>query len=281
MAESFPRAFVCGHPVAHSRSPLIHGHWLDKLGIVGNYEAIDVAPEGFADFLRGIEAAGFGGGNVTIPHKEAAFATVDEYDEASELIGAINTVWVEAGRLLATNTDWSGFSANLDEAAPLWADGRRAVVLGAGGSARAILYALLQKGYREVRVVNRTLDRAGELADRFGERVSAHGWDAVPELLADCDLLVNTTSLGMAGRDDTPSYDLAPLPAAAIVTDIVYVPLQTPLLVAARDRGVKTVDGLGMLLHQAVPGFARWFGQTPRVTAELRALVVADMEHHR
>lgn len=281
MAERFPKAFVCGHPISHSRSPLIHGHWLHALGIVGSYEAIDILPEAFANFLRGIEAAGFRGGNITIPHKEAAFATVDGHDEASELIGAINTVWVEEGRLLATNTDWSGFSANLDEGAPEWADGRRAVVLGAGGSARAILYALLRKGYREVRVVNRTFDRAGELADRFGERVSAHGWDAVPELLTDCDLLVNTTSLGMAGRDDTPPYDLAPLPTSAIVTDIVYVPLQTPLLVAARDRGVKTVDGLGMLLHQAVPGFTRWFGQTPQVTAELRALVVADMEGHR
>lgn len=281
MAERFPKAFVCGHPISHSRSPLIHGHWLHTLGIVGSYEAIDILPEAFANFLRGIEAAGFRGGNITIPHKEAAFATVDGHDEASELIGAINTVWVEEGRLLATNTDWSGFSANLDEGAPEWADGRRAVVLGAGGSARAILYALLRKGYREVRVVNRTFDRAGELADRFGERVSAHGWDAVPELLTDCDLLVNTTSLGMAGRDDTLPYDLAPLPTSAIVTDIVYVPLQTPLLVAARDRGVKTVDGLGMLLHQAVPGFTRWFGQTPKVTAELRALVVADMEGHR
>jgi shikimate dehydrogenase len=281
MVDSIPRAFVCGHPVAHSRSPLIHGHWLAKLGIAGSYQAIDVAPESFADFLRGIESAGFRGGNITIPHKEAAFATVDEHDEASELIGAINTVWVEDGRLLATNTDWSGFSDNLDDGAPGWADGRLAVVLGAGGSARAILYALLRTGYREVRLVNRTLDRALELADRFGDRVSAHGWESVPELLVDCDLLVNTTSLGMAGREGAPHLDLAPLPASAIVTDIVYVPLQTPLLAAARDRGVKTVDGLGMLLHQAVPGFARWFGQTPEVTAELRVLVEADMERHR
>ncbi|RST88135.1 shikimate dehydrogenase [Aquibium carbonis] len=281
MAEDIARAFVCGHPVAHSRSPLIHGHWLASLGIRGSYEAIDVAPDDFADFLRGIASAGFTGGNVTIPHKEAAFAAVDGSDEASEMIGAINTVWIADGRLLATNTDWSGFSANLDEGAPAWVSGRRAVVLGAGGSARAILFALLRKGYREVRVVNRTVDRARELADRFGGRVSAHDWVALPELLADCDLLVNTTPIGMAGRDGSTPPDLALLPGAAIVTDIVYVPLLTPLLVAARARGLKTVDGLGMLLHQAVPGFARWFGQVPEVTAELRALVIADMERHR
>ena len=281
MAEDVAKAFVCGHPIAHSRSPLIHGHWLDKLGISGVYRAIDVGPEGFAEFLRGVPAAGFRGGNVTIPHKEAAFAIVDHHDEASDLIGAINTVWVEDGRLLATNTDWSGFAANLGECAPGWKEGRRAVVLGAGGSARAILFALLQEGYHEIRVVNRTIDRARELADRFGDKVSAHGWGSVPELLADSDLLVNTTSLGMAGREGAPLLDLGPLPGSAIVTDIVYVPLQTPLLVAARDRGLKTVDGLGMLLHQAVPGFTRWFGQKPAVTAELRALVVADMERHR
>jgi len=281
MAEDVARAFVCGHPIAHSRSPLIHGHWLDTLGIAGSYRAIDVAPEGFAAFLRGIPTAGFRGGNVTIPHKEAAFAVVDEYDEASALIGAINTVWIEGERLLATNTDWSGFAANLDESAPAWREGRRAVVLGAGGSARAILFALLDNGFREVHLVNRTIGRARELADRFGDRVSAHGWDSVPELLSDSDLLVNTTSLGMAGREGAPLLDLGPLPGSAIVTDIVYIPLQTPLLAAARERGLKTVDGLGMLLHQAVPGFTRWFGRKPEVTTELRALVVADMEAHR
>ena len=281
MVEASIKAFVCGHPIAHSRSPLIHGHWLGSLGIAGRYEAIDVAPEAFGDFLRGIGPAGYGGGNITIPHKEAAFAIVDAHDDASELIGAINTVWLDDGRLLATNTDWSGFSANLDERAPGWATGRRAVVLGAGGSARAILFALLERGYREIRVVNRSIERARDLADRFGDRVTAHGWDAVCEVLADADLLVNTTPIGMAGRQDGQLPDLAPLPSSAIVTDIVYVPLETPLLSSARARGLATVDGLGMLLHQAVPGFARWFGRTPVVTPELRALVIADMEHHR
>lgn len=281
MAEGPVKAFVCGHPIAHSRSPLIHGHWLAGLGIAGRYEAIDVSPEAFGGFLRGIAQAGYRGGNVTIPHKEAAFAIVDAYDDASEMIGAINTVWLDDGRLLATNTDWSGFSANLDERVPGWADGRRAVVLGAGGSARAILYALLERGYREIRVVNRSIGRARDLADRFGDRVTAHGWDAVSEVLADTDLLVNTTPIGMAGRQEGLLPDLAPLPSSAIVTDIVYVPLETPLLSSARARGLTTVDGLGMLLHQAVPGFARWFGRTPVVTSELRALVIADMEHHR
>ena len=281
MVDDFPRAFVCGHPIAHSRSPLIHGHWLNRLGMAGCYEAIDVAPGSFGDFLRGIDAAGFRGGNITIPHKEAAFAIVDDHDAASDLIGAINTVWLEDGRLLATNTDWSGFAANLDEGSPEWATGGRAVVLGAGGSARAILFAILERGYREIRVVNRTLDRARELADRFGDRVSAHGWDTLPELLADADLLVNTTSIGMAGLESGYVPDLQSLPSTAIVTDIVYVPLETPLLSTAKARGLVTVDGLGMLLHQAAPGFARWFGRTPAVTPELRALVIADMERHR
>jgi shikimate dehydrogenase len=277
MADAARKAFVCGHPIAHSRSPLIHGHWLAELGIAGSYEAIDVAPADFPAFLRGLEAAGFRGGNVTIPHKEAAFALVDDHDEASALIGAINTVWLEDGRLRATNTDWSGFSANLDAGGPEWGAGRTAVVLGAGGSARAILHALIRKGYREIRVVNRTVERARDLADRFGASVSAHGWEGLPELLADADLLVNTTSIGMAGHDGA-AVDLAPLKESAVVTDIVYVPLTTPLLAAARARGLKTVDGLGMLLHQAVPGFAHWFGQVPSVTPALRALVIADME---
>lgn len=280
MADVAPKAFVCGHPIAHSRSPLIHGHWLKTCAIPGSYEAIDVAPRDFADFLRGLEAQGFRGGNVTIPHKEAAFATVDSYDAAAEAIGAINTVWLEDGRLLATNTDWSGFAANLDAAAPRWAKGQVAVVLGAGGSSRAILHALLSKGYRDIRVVNRTRERAQELADRFGARVSAHDWGATEELLGDCDLLVNTTSLGMAGSAG-PDLDLDRLAPGAIVTDIVYVPLTTPILAAAQSRGIETVDGLGMLLHQAVPGFARWFGWVPDVTPELRDLVIADMEQHR
>ena len=277
MADGRKRAFVCGHPVAHSRSPLIHGYWLKTPGLAGDYVAVDVAPAVFETFILGLEAEGYVGGNVTIPHKEAAFVLTDVVDEAGEIIGAINTVWLEDGRLCGTNTDWSGFSANLDARAPQWSAGGTAVVLGAGGSARAIVHALAANGYRDIRVVNRSLARASELADRFGPKVTAHGWAAAPELLADADLLVNTTPLGMAG-DAGEAIDLAPLPDHAVVTDIVYVPLITPLLADARARGLAVVDGLGMLLHQAVPGFERWFGTRPCVTDELRALVVADMD---
>lgn len=277
MADRRTRAFVCGHPVAHSRSPLIHGYWLKTLGLTGEYVAVDVAPSEFDPFIRGLEATGYAGGNVTIPHKEAAFAATERIDEPARIVGAINTVWLEDGRLCGTNTDWSGFSANLDARAPQWSAGGTAVVLGAGGSARAIVHALSVKGYREIRVVNRSPARARELADRFGPKVTAHGWAAVPELLADADLLVNTTPLGMAG-DVGESIDLTPLRDHAVVTDIVYVPLITPLLAAARARGLTIVDGLGMLLHQAVPGFERWFRARPCVTEELRTLVVADMD---
>ena len=273
------RAFVCGHPIAHSRSPKIHGYWLETYGIAGSYEAIDVAPEDTASFFATLRENGFAGGNVTIPHKEAAFAAAARRDEAAEKIGAVNTLWFEDGLLCGGNTDAAGFAANLDEHAPGWATTGPAVVLGAGGAARAVIQALKERGFTDIRVTNRTVSRAVELADRFGKGVSAH---AAPtrELLGDAGLLVNTTALGMAGKagaDELPA-DTDRLPDNAIVTDIVYVPLETPLLAAARARGLKTVDGLGMLLHQAVPGFERWFGRRPEVTRELRAMIVADME---
>ncbi|WP_163270706.1 shikimate dehydrogenase [Chelativorans alearense] len=277
MAEETPRAFVCGHPVAHSRSPLIHGYWLQEHGIAGIYERRDVAPEAFETFLRGLARSPYVGGNVTIPHKESAHLLVDRRDEAAEIIGAVNTLWFEDGSLCGGNTDAYGFAANLDSAAPCWAEGSVATVLGAGGAARAVVHALRERGMREIRIVNRTLARAEELAYRFAGPASAHGWDALPELLADTALLVNTTSLGMDGAAALV-LDLAPLPSSAVVTDIVYVPLETPFLVKAKQRGLRTVDGLGMLLHQAVPGFERWFGVRPEVTPRLRALVVADLE---
>ena len=273
------RAFVCGHPVAHSRSPLIHRHWLAKYRIGGAYERFDVKPEDIGDFIESLAGRGLAGGNFTIPHKEAAFAAVARCDEAAEMIGAVNTVWLEDGRLIGINTDAPGFAANLDDAMPEWRRGRMAAVVGAGGAARAVLFALLQAGYDDVRVVNRSVARARELADRFGRHVSAHNQDGARELLGDVDLLVNTTSLGMDGNADLPA-DVTLLPDKAIVTDIVYVPLITPLLAAAASRGLKTVDGLGMLLHQAVPGFEKWFGVTPEVTGELRARVITDMERH-
>ncbi|RWC52237.1 shikimate dehydrogenase [Mesorhizobium sp.] len=276
MAEATKKAFVTGHPVKHSRSPKIHGYWLAKHGIDGSYQAIDVAPQDFAVFVKTLQANNYRGGNVTIPHKEAAFALAERRDQAAEEIGAVNTLWFEDGVLWGGNTDAHGFAANLDDHAPGWAGKGPAVVLGAGGASRAVIHALKERGVADIRIVNRTLARAMELRDRFGAGISAHGMAAIGELLADAGLLVNTTALGMHGNEGL-SADPAMLPDHAIVTDIVYVPLETPLLAAARARNLKTVDGLGMLLHQAVPGFERWFGIRPRVTAELRTLIVADL----
>ncbi|MER8694999.1 shikimate dehydrogenase [Mesorhizobium opportunistum] len=276
MAEATKKAFVTGHPIKHSRSPKIHGHWLAKHGIDGSYEAIDVAPHGFAEFLATLQANGYRGGNVTIPHKEAAFALAGRRDQAAEEIGAVNTLWFEDGTLWGGNTDGHGFAANLDDYAPGWASKGPAVVLGAGGASRAVIHALKERGVSDIRIVNRTLARAEELRDRFGAGVSAHGMAATGELLADAGLLVNTTALGMVGNEGLAA-DPALLPGHAIVTDLVYVPLETPLLAAARARGLKAVDGLGMLLNQAVPGFEHWFGVRPQVTAELRAIIVADL----
>lgn len=280
MAEQGMRkAFVCGHPIAHSRSPKIHGYWLRKYGIAGSYEPVDVAPRDAAEFFATLKERGFAGGNVTIPHKEAAFTAAARLDEAATKIGAVNTVWFEDGMLCGGNTDAIGFAANLDEHAAGWAKAGPAVVLGAGGAARAVIQALKERGFSDIRITNRTPARARELADRFGDGVSAHPVQAVDELVADAGLLVNTTSLGMAGKEGVGALPANPekLPRHAVVTDIVYVPLETPLLAAARQCGLKTVDGLGMLLHQAVPGFERWFGRRPEVTRELRDMIVADM----
>ncbi|MER9329302.1 shikimate dehydrogenase [Mesorhizobium sp. M0488] len=276
MAEATKKAFVTGHPIKHSRSPRIHGYWLAKHGIDGSYQAIDVAPRDFAVFLKTLQANGYRGGNVTIPHKEAAFALVERRDQAAQEIGAVNTLWLEDGTLWGGNTDGHGFAANLDDHAPGWESKGPAVVLGAGGASRAVIHALKQRGVADIRIANRTLARAQELRDRFGAGVSAHDMAATDELLADAALLVNTTALGMVGNEGLPA-DPARLPDHAIVTDIVYVPLETPLLAAARERGLKTVDGLGMLLNQAVPGFEHWYGIRPQVTAELRALIEADL----
>jgi shikimate dehydrogenase len=281
MVEGFCRAFVCGHPIAHSRSPLIHGYWLEELGLTGSYERIDVAPDAFAEFLNGIGRNGFTGGNVTLPHKEAAFRLVEKRDKDAEAIGAVNTIWFDAaGRLCGGNTDAYGFAANLDDQVPQWAEGRKAVVLGAGGAARAVIHALKQRGYDDIRLVNRSLPRAEELAGRSGDGVSVRGWEVVAGLLGDADLLVNTSSLGMNGAPAL-EVDLTSLPVHAVVADIVYVPLETALLKAARARGLATAEGLGMLLHQAVPGFERWFGQRPAVSEGLRKRVVADVENPR
>jgi shikimate dehydrogenase len=274
--DTSARACVIGHPVAHSRSPLLHGYWLETLGIAGAYTRADVTDHEFPDFLRGLRTQGYVGANITVPHKEAAFRLVDRRDDAAQAIGAVNTVWYEDAALVGGNTDAYGFIAHLEASIPRWQETTRgAVILGAGGAARAVVHALLARGV-EITLVNRTMARAQDLAAHFGKRVSVGSFAELPQLLARADLMVNTTSLGMAGKPAL-DLDLAPLKPAGIVYDIVYVPLETEFLRAAKQRGHRTVDGLGMLLHQAVPGFARWFGATPRVTAELRSLIESDI----
>ena len=271
-----PRAFVIGHPVGHSRSPLIHGHWLEVHGIAGSYEKVPVPPEDLDGFVAGLKAAGFVGGNVTVPHKRRVLELADAVDEAADAIGAANTLWFDGDDLVAGNTDALGFLASLDDEAPGW-DGTpgAALVLGAGGAARAVVHGLLERGF-EVAVVNRTLMRAVDLAEGQDEGVWAYAWEEIPQLLRSADLVVNTTTLGMAGQPPL-ALDLAGLKRGAIVADIVYTPLETPLLAAARAAGHRAVGGLGMLLHQAVPGFERWFGVRPEVTPGLRALIEADV----
>lgn len=272
-----PHAFVIGWPIKHSRSPIIHGHWLKRLGLAGSYEKREVRPDELGRFLASLEREGLVGGNVTLPHKEQAFALCSRRTETAERLGAVNTLWLEDGRLCGDNTDVAGFLACLDDEAPRWQQGcETAVVLGAGGAARAIVHALLSRGMRRIHLVNRTRTRGEELADAIDADLSLCDWDDLPAILGKADLLVNTTSLGMAGQPALP-IDVAALPPHAVVSDIVYVPLATDLVLKARARGLTAVGGLGMLLHQAVPGFERWFGARPAVTAELRALVEADV----
>ena len=276
-AEALPTAAVFGWPIKHSRSPLIHRHWLGRYGIAGDYVRHAVEPEAINGFLADFAAGPFIGGNVTVPHKEAAFAAVARADSVATALGAVNTLWLENGQLIGANTDALGFLANLDQYVPdFGARGGPAIVLGAGGAARAVIHALKTRGFAPIHIVNRSRDRAEALAERFGAGVRVAAWDDVPALLKSAALLVNTTSLGMEGEPPL-LLDFAPARDDLLVTDIVYVPLETPLLKLARARGLATVDGLGMLLHQAAPGFERWFGVRPEVTDELRSLVLADM----
>jgi shikimate dehydrogenase len=266
-------AGVMGWPVRHSRSPRLHGYWLAQHGVDGAYVPLAVEPAQVGPAVRGLLACGFRGVNVTIPHKEAAFALCDDLADSARRAGAVNTLRFEDGRILGSNTDGYGFLESLAEQAPGF-DPRSgpAVLLGAGGAARAIAAALLDAGCPRVTLVNRTRPRAEALAAALGGPVLVA--EAPP--LAGAALLVNTTSLGMAGQPPL-GIDLSPLPPTAIVADIVYVPLETPLLAAARARGLVAVDGLGMLLHQARPGFAAWFGVAPQVDAGLRAHVAAGI----
>ncbi|WP_423065707.1 shikimate dehydrogenase [Devosia sp. CN2-171] len=272
------KAFVIGHPIRHSRSPLIHGTWLAEHAIAGSYDAIDVAPDDLAGFVGRVRAGEFVGGNVTIPHKEEVFRLCDSIDPLAETIGAVNTlVREEGGRIRGFNTDYMGFLGNLDQNAPGWSVRLgRAIVLGAGGAARAILVALRERGFKEIVLLNRTPEKAEALAREIDGPFTPGRLSDFAFYAGGADLLVNTTSIGMhESRFD--DLDLGLLPETALVTDIVYVPLMTPLLADARAVGVRTVDGLGMLLHQAVPGFEAWFGVRPEVTAELRQKVEATL----
>jgi len=269
-------ACVIGWPIRHSRSPLIHNYWLKTYRIAGEYRREAVPPEQFRGFAQSLSVRGYVGANVTVPHKEAAL-DCSQPDDRARAVGAANTLWLDNGALRSTNSDVEGFLNNLDAGAPGWDRGLgKAMVLGAGGAARAVVYALLERGIERIAVINRTQERAEALRQRFGERIRPLRWDARDAALDDAGLLVNTTTLGMA-RQPELSLDIGRLPDRAIVAELVYVPLATPLLRAARSRGLRTADGLGMLMHQAVRGFTLWFGKKPEVTADLRALLEADL----
>lgn len=278
---STPRSAIVGYPVSFSRSPMLHGFWLKHYGLAGEYGRCEVAPDGAQAFFADFERHGLAGCNVTAPHKEAAFAALDEPDDTARALGAANTLWLQDGRLFGANTDVYGFLANLDDAAPGWdAMDAPALVFGAGGASRAIVYGLLQRGVGRVLLANRTKARAEQVAAQFNiagaARVTPLSWDEGEARMGEARLLVNTTSLGMKGKPAL-ELDLTALPGDAVVADLVYVPLETPLLKRARGRGLRAVDGLGMLLHQGVPGFERWFGVRPHVTRELRELLVEDL----
>jgi shikimate dehydrogenase len=279
-----PRAGVIGSPIAHSRSPIIHEHWLKTLGLAGSYDRILVEPAALSGFIAAMREQGLVGCNATIPHKEAVAALCQRLTPVAKALGAANTLWFEEGALWGDNTDVMGFIASLDEAAPGWsARTSTARLLGAGGAARGVVYGLAERGVRLIEIANRGHDRAeamavdlAPLAARFGARIVVIDWAARSGGLGKVELLVNTTSLGMHGQPRL-EIDVGGLPDGAVVADAVYVPLQTALLKAARVRGLVGVDGLGMLLHQARPGFERWFGRAPVVTPELRRLVEADI----
>lgn len=274
------RCFVIGHPVAHSRSPLIHGGWIAEHGLSGSYERIDVAPADLPAFIDRLRSGEFAGGNVTVPHKETVMPLLDHVGEAAAAIGAVNTLWREDGRLCGDNTDSAGFLSHLDASVAAW-DARTgtALIIGAGGAARAVCHGLKARGLARIVVVNRSTARANDLAQAFATPLEARGWAELPALVGEAGLIVNTTSLGMHGQPPL-DLDLSAMRPGTIVDDIVYVPLKTALLDEAQRRGGVPVDGLGMLLHQAVPGFARWFGVTPLVTPALQTRLEADILGH-
>jgi len=270
-------AGVMGWPIAHSLSPALHGHWIDTLSVDAAYVPLAVRAEDFQSVVAALPRMGFGGVNVTLPHKEAALRLADTADDAARACGAANTLVFIEGRVHAMNTDVTGFLASLEDAGACDLEGKIVTVLGAGGAARAVIHGLLLRRVAEIRVCNRTVAKARLLADFFGEKVMPLAWEEAPRMLASSQVLVNTTKLGMAGEDPL-DVDPAAMPAGGVVVDIVYRPLETRLLGSARARGLLAVDGLGMLLHQAVPGFRAWFDIEPRVTPTLRAHLVRLLE---
>jgi shikimate dehydrogenase len=271
-----PLAGVIGHPIAHSRSPALHGYWLKRYGLKGHYIPIDIAPADLAELVRTLPRLGFVGLNVTIPHKEAILQIADIVTDRAALIGAANTlIFRKDGKIHADNTDGSGFIANLRQNAPQWnpASGP-AVVLGAGGAARAVVAALIEVGVPEIHLANRTRPRADALRSDFGAKIHVHEWVQGANLMDDAVTVVNTTSLGMTGKPDM-TVSLHRLNPHALVNDLVYTPLKTQFLIEAEERGAKVVDGLGMLLHQAAPGFERWFGLRPEVDEATRQAVLS------
>ncbi|QFT74638.1 shikimate dehydrogenase [Ruegeria sp. THAF33] len=271
-----PLAGVIGHPIGHSRSPKLHGHWLKTYGLAGHYIPMDVAPADLETVLRTLPKAGFVGANVTVPHKEAALKIADHASDRATVIGAANTlVFREDGSIHADNTDGYGFMENLRTGAPDWnAKDGPAVVFGAGGAARAVLQALSDAGVPEILLTNRTRARADHLKEEFGQRIRVVDWVQAGNVIENAELVVNTTSLGMQGQPEL-RVPLDGLQPGAVVTDLVYAPLKTRLLQTAEQAGCTAVDGLGMLLHQAVPGFERWFGMRPEVDADARAAALA------
>ncbi len=279
-APSGRKAFVIGWPIEHSRSPMIHNHWLERYGIDGHYERVPVGPEDLDGFIAGLKDSGYIGGNVTIPHKETVFSLVSQTEQAADRLGAVNTLFWRDGALTGSNTDGFGFMAHLRSTIPAWSSPAGPVaVLGAGGAARAIVAALVEDGVPEIRIVNRSIDRATALARELCPCATVIPWSDYKVALDSVQLLVNTTSLGMA---DMPplEIDVSSLPRDAVVSDIVYVPLRTGLLQNAAAAGLRTVDGLGMLLHQAVPGFEAWFGVRPEVDSALRTMIENDIGRH-
>ncbi|MBC9246263.1 shikimate dehydrogenase [Paracoccus sp. 11-3] len=274
--SDIPLAGVIGMPIAHSRSPQLHGHWLKRYGIRGHYVPLPVMPEHLAEVLRVLPRAGFVGANVTIPHKEAILALADFVTDRAALIGAANTlIFRPDGKIHADNTDGYGFIANIRQSAPEWQpDAGPAAIIGAGGAARAVVASLLDSGVKEIRITNRTRIRAEQIKAEFGARLVVYDWAQAGNMLDGAATVVNATSLGMEGKHPL-RVPLDALSPDSLVTDLVYAPLMTPLLIEAQHRGCKIVDGLGMLLHQAAPGFERWFGRRPEIDEDLRRAVLA------